>query len=289
MTDDLHALIRQWLELLTQPSGAASSDDWQSLILQLQTHAWQEMPAHQAEILATLTSQSIEFTRFAGQLIQQLEAGEPLSNTQLLLQFHQHLTRLTQEWVLQRWQMPEQLAGLIRLQQLDTAPWLENPLLRHLQALLETPLPQLDIPQRERLQQSLALLQEHQQALQLYSGHYQRINREALDTFATALDAEAETLESLEQLHRLWCDSYEQCHQRLLDNTEFQLAHARVGNAAMRLRLFMQQQSDQHLSRLGIASSSQLEIAFKQIHQLRKQLRDLQQQIDQLHTLPTEH
>ncbi|MFN3881004.1 MAG: poly(R)-hydroxyalkanoic acid synthase subunit PhaE [Nitrincola lacisaponensis] len=285
MTDDLQATIRRWLELFPAHTDPAEMPDWTELMQQLQQTGWKHLPQQHAELLAVMTQESIEFTRFASQLISQYQQQEQPELASFFNDFHQHINRLTDDWILKRWQLPEQMGALLRTRAFQDETWLEPPWLKGLNHLLETPSTELHHAQQKALQDMLQLLNTHQQALQHYADQYARINTQALNQLSQQIESTDQQISSLRQLHQLWVDAYEHSYAERLATEEYQLAHGRISNSMMQLRLWIQTQRNQQLKHLGIATEASLNLAFEKIHQLSKQVRQLQQQQQQTLTL----
>ena len=274
MTDDLQATIRRWLTLFSEHSPTAELPDWSDLMQSLQQQGWRELPDQHAELLAVMTQESIEFTRFAGQLVQQQDQIEAAS---FFKDFHQHINRLSDDLILKRWLLPEQLGALIKTRFWDSSSGLEMPWLNMLNGL--TQLPNMDLPfaQQTTYRELTLLFSEHQQALQDYTHHYSNINSKAINQLSEAIEKSEQQISSLKQLHRLWVEAYEMCYADCISTQEYQLAHGRISNTLMQLKLWFQEQRNRYLTQLGIASETSLNLAFEKIHALTKQMRQLEQ------------
>ena len=273
MTDDLQATIRRWLTLFSEHSSSAELPDWSELMQSLQQQGWQELPDQHAELLAVMTQESIEFTRFAGQLLQQQDQIETAS---FFKDFHQHINRLSDDLIFKRWLLPEQLGSLIKTRCWDSSTGIEMPWLKMLSGF--TNLPQMDIPfsQQSAHREFTKLINEHQQAFQDYTDHYSHINSKAINQLSEAIERSEQQISSLKELHRLWVDAYEMSYAERVATHEYQLAHGKISNTLMQLKLWFQEQRNRYLTQLGIASEASLNLAFEKIHALTKQVRQLE-------------
>jgi hypothetical protein len=276
VTDNLQATIRRWLELYPTQLEGAELPDWTELMQQLQHTGWQHLPDQHAELLAVMTQESVEFTRFAGQLISQSQQEEPPELASFFTDFHQHISRLTEDWVIKRWQLPEQLGALLRTHSFNDEQFIDHPLMKGMRSLLESTASELPFNQQKALRDSSHLINEHQQALRQYSAHYAQINTRALDHLSQQIEAKGEVINSLKTLHRLWVEAYETSYSEQLATEEYQLAHGRISNTLMQLRLWFQEQRNLQLKLFGIATESSLNLAFEKIHRLSKQIRQLE-------------
>ncbi len=275
VTEDLNATIRRWLSLFSEHSTSAELPDWSDLMLNLQQQGWKELPDHHAELLAVMTQESIEFTRFAGQLIEKQEQLEVLSFYQ---DFQKHINRLSDDMILKRWLLPEQLGGLLKTRFWDSSTGIELPWLKILDAFTSAMPNNTPFFQQSSAREITQLLTLHQQALQEYAQHYSSINTQAIQHLSTAIEESEQQIASLRELHRLWVDAYELCYAERIATQEYQLSHGRITNTFMQLKLWFQEHRNRYLSQLGIASEASLNLAFEKIHSLTKQVRHLEKQ-----------
>lgn len=276
MTDNLQATIRRWLELYPAQLEGTELPDWTELMQKLQQTGWQNLPEQHAELLAVMTQESVEFTRFASLLITQHQQQDPPELASFFTDFHQHISRLTEDWIIKRWQLPEQLGALLRTHSFNDEQFVDHPWMKGMRSLLESSASELPFNQQKALRDSSHLINEHQQALQQYSAHYAQINTRALNRLSQQIEDKGEVISSLKALHRLWVEAYEASYSEQLATEEYQLAHGRISNTLMQLRLWFQEQRNLQLKLFGIATEASLNLAFEKIHQLSKQLRSLE-------------
>lgn len=286
MADDLLTLMRQWLEQLEQQGSMLKGMD--------PCHLWPEasasLPPQQAELVALLTRQSIEFTRFAQQIIVLLETGSAETGlNELLDRFQEHLRTLTQEWILQRWQLPEQLGALFHTHSFQDDLLLDNPFVHGLKSLLDTP-SRLGLQQalQQQLRVAVDRLLEYEQALRDYSAHYSAINTAASADFLAAIEASSPPIRSIGQLHDLWVESYESRYSKTIATDGYRDAHGRISNAVTALRQWLQEWRDGLLSQLGIPNGRQLERIHQRLHEQRRQIKALKREIGELQQLRSE-
>lgn len=287
MADDLLKLMQQWATYLDKQSREAPGGKpfpWQSSDMNA------SMSAPQAELIALLTQQSVEFTRFAEQIVELLEQqGRQTDLSSIINHFQDHLRRLTQEWILSRWQLPEQLGALFRTHSFQDDLLLDNPFIHGLKSLLNTP-DQLGLQHslQRQLKNGVDLLIEYEQALRQYSAHYSEINSAATREFLDSIEAAAPAIDSLGQLHDLWVESYEQRYAKAIGTLEYRQAHGRISNAVMRLRLFLQQLRNTQLQQLGIPNEEQLTQVHQQLNEQRRNLKALKRELAELTGLKQE-
>ncbi len=293
MADDLLSLMQQWMKQLEQQRATAGEDPldaWFQMQQALQPLGVDQLPPQQAELVSLLTRQSIEFSRFAEQIISQLEhSGSETELSALLNQFHGHLRRLTQEWILKRWQLPEQLGALFHTHSFQDDLLLDNPFIHGLKSLLNTP-SQLGLQHslQTRLQTGIDLLIEYEQALRDYSAHYSAINTDATRGFLTAIEQADPPIQSIGELHDLWVEAYEQSYADTIASDDYRDAHGRISNAVMSLRRYLQHWRNNQLQQFGIPSAEQLERIHQRLHEQRRQLKALNREVQALRTLRDE-
>ncbi|WP_432694907.1 poly(R)-hydroxyalkanoic acid synthase subunit PhaE [Marinobacterium sp. YM272] len=287
MADDLLKLMQQWASYLdkqTRDAPGSATPPWQ-------TPDPREAPsAPHAELIALLTRQSLEFTRFAEQVIELLEQQASQTELSALInQFQNHLRELTQEWILSRWQLPEQLGALFRTHSFQDDLLLDNPFIHGLKSLLNTP-DQLGLQHsmQKQLQSGVDLLLEYEHALRQYSAHYGEINSAATRSFLDAIENATPPVESLGQLHDLWVETYEQRYAEAIVTNDYRQAHGRISNAVMQLRLFLQQLRNTQLQQLGIPNEVQLERIHRQMNEHRRALKSLRRELTELSSLKNE-
>lgn len=288
MADDLLSLMQQWLKHMEQPQDAPPGDNpfnaWFSALQDSQPADSQPLTGVQAELIALLTQQSLEFTRFGQQLLDRLEqqtAMEPLDA--LLVPFQEHLSRLTRDWILRRWQLPEQLGALFHTHSYRDDLLLDNPFIHGLKSLLETPAQQgLQRDLQQQLQTLVECLLEYEQALRLYSRHYSEINTTATRRFISAVEQAEPAIESIAPLHALWIDIYEQCYGERIATDAYGDAHGRISNAVMALRQHLQHWRDRLLQQYGIPNATQLERVYRQLNEQRRQLKTQDRELRRL-------
>lgn len=286
MTDDLQATIQRWLSLYTELEPSNEMPDWSELMQSLQHTGWQQLPDQHAELLAVMTQESIEFTRFAGHLVHQHQTQEQPELASFFKDFHQHINRLSDDLIVKRWIIPEQLGTLLKTRMWDNSSPFELPWLKAMNGLVENTALELPFNQQSAFREMTQLLHEHQQAVQDYTEHYARINTHALNQLSETIEASEQHISSLRKLHTLWVNAYETSYAERITTKEYQVAHGRISNTFMRLKLWLQEQRNTYLTQMGIATETSLNLAFAKIHTLSKQVRhleSLQQQTTSLH------
>jgi len=298
--NDLLELMRRWIN---RPADAATATDnpdrkaepedddadWHTLLQKLQSQGWSQLPQQQAEVLSLLTRQSSEFTRFAEQLLASLnEKSAEFSLAPFFTHFHDHIRRLTNEWLVQRWKLPEQLSSLIRTHSFQDDILFDNPFINGLKSLLENPVVGTSHQQQNSMKKGVALLLEYQHALSDYSHHYSRINTEALEQMMHEVNQSEKEISTLNELHLIWVNCYETVYAKAISQDQYQRAHGRISNAIMKLRKFMQEQRDVQFNAVGLATRQGLDTALERQHQIRKQMKQVRKDLSEMASLREE-
>ncbi|GAA0785760.1 poly(R)-hydroxyalkanoic acid synthase subunit PhaE [Marinobacterium sediminicola] len=275
MNEQLLNMIGQWLEQFEQELNTPDSDQY-SAGAEGQSPQGETSP--HADLLHRITRQSEQFRHFASQLLSLCDDEHHIETDPLIDCFRKHLDQLNLEWILSSWPLPEQLTTVLAIfsQQNSTL----NEELQHvnqlLQRLLGTLGPHLQPSLVQQLRTTLEDLRDFARSRQQYLEHLSRINSAALDLFSQRL--QGTTISELEQLHRLWIQSYEECYQQALSQEEYRQAFAALCNNAMALRQHWQQQLDHFYSSCGLVTLAQYDELSRQHHELRRRVRVLEQQ-----------
>ncbi|EXJ09952.1 poly(R)-hydroxyalkanoic acid synthase subunit PhaE [Nitrincola nitratireducens] len=279
MTDDLHTLIQQWLTM--QQQGTVSSDDplldWSRLMTRLQQSSWEYLPEQHAELISLMTQESIEFTRFASQLILQNHTLQDIQG--FVKGFKEHISQLSRDWILKRWQIPEQLHALIHTSQLTFQGLGEQPMLQGLNTLLESNAEHLTLKQQRLIREGTQLLYDYQIAFGQYAELFDQINQSAIKGLTDKIDSAPEPINSLKALHEAWTHAYEKEYASVVATEHYQTTYGQISNASFALREFYQTFRNEQLAQIGIASETSLSLAFEHIHRLRKHVRQLEKEL----------
>ncbi|MCV6589745.1 MAG: hypothetical protein OIF57_12020 [Marinobacterium sp.] len=239
-----------------------------------------EMPQLMAELAQQLRYSSDGFQHYGEQLLAQLQAGQP---TQAVLdQFICYIQQQQNTLIMRRWQLPEALItlysqlnpGQLSLDQLHNAP--AEPFIQGLKNLLSMPLPGLSSQQQAVLQEGKMLLEHYQQALNDYLQLYNGLTLTARDQLHARL--QQEPVESLQALHDMWTDCYENAWQTLAFSDHYQQLYGALSNSQMQLQQFARHWRDSQYQQAGLVSLTLFDQLLKQQATLRKANRRQQQQ-----------
>jgi hypothetical protein len=291
VAEDLLKFMQQWMQHIEKDKETGSAENAKNGSFSAFTSG-PEIPVsdQHASLVALLTEQSVEFTRFAQQVISYLELhGRQAELSALINVFHDHLRRLTQEWILNRWQLPEQLGALFKTHSFQDDLLLDNPFIHGLKSLLSTP-SQIGLSHQiqSQLRQGVELLIEYEQALRDYNRLYSGINQQATSRFLEQIEHCDPPVNTLGSLHDLWVDTYEHAYSKTIATTEYRQAHGRISNAVMGLRQALQQFRNAQLRQFGIPSENQMTLIYQRLNEQRRQIRQLRRDMGDIQALREE-
>ncbi|GGO75924.1 hypothetical protein GCM10011348_01900 [Marinobacterium nitratireducens] len=290
MSDDIQKQMEAWLkqqqaywsQLAAGEEAGDAPSTWQRLLSEYQASAFRDVPEQNARLAALLASNAGLFNRFGEQILTALKtsaASPALEETveQLVAYLQQHTTSA----MLQQWQLPQHFAALFKSHSFADDPLFENPFVSGLKSLLDTPAFGSNRQLQQQARDALKLLLDYQEALHRYTAQYGSINQLAGKRLLQALRDSDNDLDSVGELHALWVDCYEAAYAEAAFTSEYQTAHGQVSNALMKLRKFLQDVRDFYFEAVGLATREGLNTALERQHQLRKQVKQLQRELQQ--------
>lgn len=290
----LEAQKAYWNKITSAPSEAQSPEDWADFLSHAHKKLNQEAPQQFSQLLDILGAQSRNFTQYGEDLLRHYRTGEEHHLNEAVQQFQNYMQKQTGEMLMQQWQIPEQFASLFKTHSFSDDLLFENPFISGFKSLLETPVIGSNQQSQQQVREAMKLTIEYQEALQEYVSHYGSINQNASQMMLEVISTGDDKVSSLQQLHDIWVDAYESAYSKTVFTDEYQRSHGRISNALMRLRKFAQDVRDVHFQSVGLATRTGLDTALKRQHQLRKEMRvsnrelqDLKTQVELLQTEST--
>ena len=268
----LDAQQAYWQQLLSGDS-TDESEAWLDKLRQQFQAIYKDTPEHFSHLLDILGAQSEKFTEFGEQLLQQSKTCEALQSNEVVMQFQRYMQQQVTELLLRQWQIPEQFSSLFRTHSFRDDLLFENPFINGLKSLLETPTVGSNQDLQRQLRTAIKLTIEYQEALQAYIEHYSHINQQAVESMLHVLNESDSDINSLQQLHDIWVESYEAAYAKTVFTDAYQQAHGRISNALMQLRKYAQDERDKLFEAAGLATQQGLDTALKRQHALRKDMR----------------
>lgn len=286
MTEELLNMMRQWLDKLEQGQDRVDPDQAREHIRSDPCDGM-NTSQKQADLLYRLTRQNEKFCRFAEQLLIMDRDRQGLDASSVLEAYSQHLDQLSLDWIIHSWALPEQLASALMLPKQFPEPS-EHGLTQAIErahqllAALEASItPALLRP----LHGILAQLQAFDHARTNYQSQLALINKTSIEHLHLSL--ETTEVSDIDTLHGLWIDSYEHAYRQHSVKPEYEEAFGCLCNTAMSLRNAWQQQLDQLYQTAGLVTLTQYDELSAQHHALRRRVRYLENQVEQLNNIDT--
>lgn len=282
MSDDLKQQMDSWLRaqqaywqtLSEHTDEARSPENWLAFVKRWQASAGEELPQQFSQLIEILGTQSHNFNEYGESLLRQFrQGGTQKALEDAATEFQQYMQKQTTDLLMRQWQLPEQVAALFKTHSFRDDLLFENPFISGVKSLLETPVIGSDPELQARSRDGIKLLLEYQEALAAYVEHYGQINQEATRRMMTRIAEQTAPVETLQQLHDIWVDSYESAYSDTVFTDAYQKAHGRISNALMALRKFGQECRDIFFQSVGLATRKGLDTALQRQHQLRKEMR----------------
>ena len=132
---------------------------------------------------------------------------------------------------------------------------------------------------QERAQRLARDLLDYQEQLRRYNQLLARAGRRGAERFEAMLAERTEpgrAVESLRALYDLWVDAAEEGFQEVALSPEWSEVYGALVNAQMRVRQGVQQQSERTAREFGLPTRSEVATLGQRLHDLRRQVRNLE-------------
>jgi class III poly(R)-hydroxyalkanoic acid synthase PhaE subunit len=156
-----------------------------------------------------------------------------------------------------------------------------------MQQLLAMPGLGLNREKQERMQAGMRDALEYQRAFQAFQALSNQVNVQALDLLHKRLlerGATQKPIESMRDLYVLWVDCCEEVNAGFVRGKEYQQANSRMVNALVKVQSYTQTVMDEQLGALGMPTRKELNSAHRQVHELKRWVRALEEQVNGIHT-----
>ncbi|MEH6650973.1 MAG: poly(R)-hydroxyalkanoic acid synthase subunit PhaE [Motiliproteus sp.] len=298
--------LQQWLESQKAHwqsllgDGTSAPADWQAVIQSCQNLSSQQTP-DQAELTASMAQQIKGFSQYGEQLLRALHqadstdsskasaeatTGDSAKNTQntdfeidqAVKTFSSHLHQQASEPFYRQLQLPDAMQQPLHqlLQQLGLSPseFTSFPFLHQGVGSQQS-------DQREKLLKISQTLTEFSDSMRAYSKSHQQINQLTSQLFSQKLHQQAPP-GTLNELHSLWVDCYEQNYQQQLHTDDYQHSYGRFCNATLSLQKQLRHywQNEQRI--IGLVPYHDYDQLLQSHHKLRKSHKQSQQKVKQL-------
>ncbi|RTE67586.1 hypothetical protein EH243_01155 [Amphritea opalescens] len=276
----LQEQLQHWQEMAEQLP--LQTEQWQAFLDSTQAGPITDFGDQQANLLNLVKHQSEQFSQFAESLLN--KSCENGNQDQLIDQIQHYMQRQCNDLLSRQWNLPEPFASLMKEAVLNADSLAQAPLRELLEQLAKSP----DIgnaPYSPAQVRSLAqAMLDYQDSLQEYLQQYEQIFNQTGDELKQRLDQQAE-IDSVNVLQNLWVECYEQAYRDTVFTEQYQACHGRISNSLNKVRKLAFSSRDKKFKEFGLVTREELDSTIRQQHQLRKQLRRQQQEIDELRAL----
>jgi class III poly(R)-hydroxyalkanoic acid synthase PhaE subunit len=155
---------------------------------------------------------------------------------------------------------------------------------RAMRDLLSTPALGYTREWQEELQELGQQWLEHAQSVQRYESVLGKVTSKAVELWGArtmALAREGKLPDSLRENYDLWVDCAEEAYAEIATSDEFAEVQARLTNSLMALKHHEQQLGEELQSALNMPTRSELDTSHRRVHGLRRELRNLQSQLEE--------
>lgn len=276
----LQEQLQRWQEMAQQMP--LKSEQWQIFLDSLQIGPSTDFGDQQANLLNLVKHQSEQFKHFAESLLQQTRCDA--SHAQLVDQLQAYMQHQCNDLLSRQWHIPEPFTGFMKDAMFNGASS-QAPLRELLEQLAKTPEIGSGPYSPAQLRSLAQAVLDYQDSLQDYLQQYEYIFEQTGEDLKQLLDQSSSDIDSLNTLQDLWVECYEKAYRDTVFTEQYQTAHGRISNSLNRVRKLAFDSRDNKLKELGLVTRAELDSAIHQQHQLRKQVRRQQQEIDELRAL----
>jgi|CXWL01.1.fsa_nt_gi hypothetical protein len=157
-----------------------------------------------------------------------------------------------------------------------------QPLMNEAKGQLSTPTFGLQREQQERQQALLRSMGEYAEKSSRFQALLYKASRVGLDKFESKLEERSEPgrqITSMRGLYDVFVDASEEGYAEVALSDEFREAYGEMVNAQMRVRQAVQGEVERSTAALGMPSRSELDTVHKRMHDMRRQMADLQERL----------
>ncbi|MBN1008901.1 poly(R)-hydroxyalkanoic acid synthase subunit PhaE [Amphritea pacifica] len=280
----LQEQLQRWQEMAEQLT-SQPPQQWQQFLNSFHGGAQSDFSDQQADLLNLVKAQSAQFSLFAESLRDKL--GGALSTDQLVEEMQRYMQHQCNDLLSRQWNLPEPFASLMKNaafapETLSRAPFRE--LLEQLARSPEIGNGPYSPAQLRSLAQAMI---DYQDSLTDYLKQYDQIFNRTGEDLKQLLEQQNTEIDSVKALQNLWVECYEKAYRDTVFTDQYQACHGRISNSLNRVRKLAFHSRDIKLKEFGLVTREELDSTIRQQHQLRKQLRRQQQEIDELRALIT--
>lgn len=136
--------------------------------------------------------------------------------------------------------------------------------------------------QQERLQAIVRAQSEYAEQNAAYNALLAKAGERGMERFQQRLTTTgdgAPKLDSARAIYDLWIDAAEDAYAEVAMSPEFRHVYGAMVNAQMRLKQAVQREFDQQAAQLGLPTRRELDGAYRKIHELQREMRELRDMI----------
>lgn len=224
-----------------------------------------------SQLQSILDAHSKGFVSFGECLLNEITSSHStIIEQEFVTHFKEYLAQQSNSSVLNQFQIPTELLSLVKN---DPSVFSKSDIFSLINRFSE----QLWAGQKNSLQPDFADTQkkvtEYQNALIEHIDHHKAINNQAIQALLLKLNTDSKEINSLQELHRLWTESYESIYRHSLLDEQFQSSYGRLSNALIELQKQLHDFRNQLFQNAGLASKTGLDSALQRQQQFRKEMR----------------
>ncbi|MBR9868454.1 MAG: hypothetical protein GYB20_15160 [Oceanospirillales bacterium] len=280
----LQEQLQRWQEMAEQLT-QSKSEQLQQFLDSFQCGPVTDFSDQQANLLKLVKSQTQQFSHFAESLRD--KNGDTLSTDTLVEQMQSYMQQQCNELLSQQWNLPEPFAALMRDSLLKPDSLSQTPLRELLEQLAKSPEIGTGPYSPSQVRSLARAVIDYQDALADYLQQYEQIFNQTGVDMKQLLEQQTADIDSVKMLQNLWIECYEKAYRDTVFTDQYQASHGRISNSLNRVRKLAFESRDKKLKELGLVTREELDSTIRQQHQLRKQLRRQQQEIEELRAIIT--
>lgn len=280
----LQEQLQRWQEMAEQLT-QSKSEQLQQFLDSFQCGPITDFSDQQANLLKLVKSQAQQFSHFAESLRD--TTSDTLSTDTLVDQMQSYMQQQCNELLSQQWNLPEPFAALMRDTLLKPDSLSQTPLRELLEQLAKSPEIGTGPYSPSQVRALARAVIDYQDALTDYLQQYEQIFNQTGVDLKQLLEQQTADIDSVKVLQNLWIECYEKAYRDTVFTDQYQASHGRISNSLNRVRKLAYESRDKKLKELGLVTREELDSTIRQQHQLRKQLRRQQREIEELRAIIT--
>ena len=158
-----------------------------------------------------------------------------------------------------------------------------QPMLAEAKGQMSMPAFGMQREQQERQQALMRGVTEYGEKNARFQALLYKASRLGLDKFESKLEERTEPgrqITSMRGLYDVFVDASEEGYAEIALSDEFREAYGEMVNSQMRVRQLVQGEVERSSAALGMPSRSELDTVHKRMHEMRRQMADMQEQLD---------